>query len=131
MAWMWLGCAIALEVVATSSLKAAEGFTRLGPSLVVVIGYCGSTLMLGLTLKTFDIGMVYAIWSGVGTAVILVIGIAIFDEPATSLRMVGIALIIIGMVMLNLSSGGRESPHQDDKIVTTSDVSPMVGGDQL
>jgi multidrug transporter EmrE-like cation transporter len=110
MAWTWLACAIALEVVATSSLKAAEGFTRLWPSLIVVIGYCGSALMLGLTLKTFDIGMVYAIWSGAGTAVILLIGIAVFDEPATSLRMAGIALIIVGIVMLNLSGGRREVP---------------------
>jgi len=131
MAWMWLVCAIALEVVATSSLKAAEGFTRLWPSLVVVIGYCGSTLMLGLTLKTFDIGMVYAIWSGVGTAVILVIGITVFDEPATSLRMIGITLIIVGMVMLNLSGGHRESPHLDDKVTMTSDITKLGGGDQV
>jgi multidrug transporter EmrE-like cation transporter len=117
MAWMWLGCAIALEVVATSSLKAADGFTRLWPSLLVVIGYCGSVVMLGLTLKTFDVGMVYAIWSGAGTAVILLIGIAIFDEPATSMRLGGIALIIVGIVMLNLSGGGRESPPCDDQVV--------------
>jgi multidrug transporter EmrE-like cation transporter len=129
MAWMWLVCAIALEVVATSSLKAAEGFTRLWPSLIVVVGYCGSTLMLGLTLKTFDIGMVYAIWSGVGTAVILLIGIAVFDEPATSLRMVGIALIIVGIVMLNLSGGAREKAGPDDSVVR-SDVTQLGGGDQ-
>jgi small multidrug resistance pump len=102
--------------VATSSLKAADGFTRLWPSLLVVIGYCGSVAMLGLTLKTFDVGMVYAIWSGAGTAVILLIGIAIFDEPATSLRLGGIALIIVGIVMLNLS-GGRESPQGEGEVV--------------
>ena len=130
MAWMWLTCAIALEVVATSSLKAAEGFTRPLPSLVVVIGYLGSALMLGLTLKTFDIGMVYAIWSGAGTAVILLIGIAVFDEPATSLRMAGIAFIIIGIVMLNLSGGHRESPQLDDRTVVRSDISQLRGGDQ-
>jgi small multidrug resistance pump len=129
MAWMWLTCAIALEVVATSSLKAADGFTRPWPSLVVVIGYLGSALMLGLTLKTFDIGMVYAIWSGAGTAVILLIGIAIFGEPATSLRMAGIAFIIVGIVMLNLSGGHREGPRPDDGAVVGSDVNGMGGGE--
>jgi small multidrug resistance pump len=125
---MWLVCAIALEVVATSSLKAAEGFTRLWPSVIVVVGYSGSTLMLGLTLKTFDIGMVYAIWSGVGTAVILLIGIAVFDEPATSLRMGGITLIIVGIVMLNLSGGARESSHIDGGVVVRTDVVPLGSG---
>jgi len=123
MAWIWLSCAIALEVLATSSLKAAEGFTRLWPSLIVVIGYCGSTLCLGLTLKTFDVGMVYAIWSGVGTAVIILIGIAVFGEPATALRLAGIALIVAGVVMLNLSSH-RESPQLDDR---AADGTPDIG----
>ncbi len=103
MAWIWLSAAIVLEVIATSNLKASDGFSRLWPSVVVVIGYVGSLALLGLTLKSFDVGLVYAVWSGVGTAAIVVVGIAVFGEPMTAVRLAGVGLIIAGVVLLNLS----------------------------
>ena len=67
-AWIWLLIAIASEVIATSSLKATEGFTRLGPSIVVLVGYVGSFWCVSQTLDTIPLGVAYAVWSGVGIA---------------------------------------------------------------
>lgn len=107
--WFYLGLAIVAEVLATSMLKSSEGFTRLWPSLVVVLGYGVSFYFLSLTLKAIPVGMAYAIWSGVGT--VLIAGIAWFwygqklDLPA----LIGIGLIVSGVVVINLFS--RSAGH--------------------
>ncbi|HET8700785.1 MAG TPA: multidrug efflux SMR transporter, partial [Nitrococcus sp.] len=80
MQWLFLGVAIVAEVTATSALKAAEGFTRLWPSLIVVTGYAIAFYFLSLTLRSIPIGIVYAIWSGVGIALITLIGWVFFRQ---------------------------------------------------
>jgi small multidrug resistance pump len=102
-----LSFAILSEVVATVFLKFTDGFTNLVPSIVVVVGYVMSFWLLALILKDLDIGFVYAVWSGAGTALIAVIGIFAFGEAATALKVASIALIILGVIGLNL--GGASS----------------------
>ncbi len=105
MAWLALFGAIALEVIATVSLKTADGFTRFWPSVIVVLGYVGCFTLLGYALKTFDVALVYAIWSAIGTAAITIIGVMLFGESITLPRISGVVLIVIGVVVLNLSGG--------------------------
>lgn len=98
----YLTLAILLEVAGTTSLKFSQGFTKLVPSLIVVVCYGLSFWMLSLTLKKIDVGIAYAIWSAVGTALITAIGILWFKEPLTAIKIGSIVLIILGVVGLNL-----------------------------
>jgi small multidrug resistance pump len=97
-----LALAIAAEVAATLSLRASDGFTKLLPSVVVVLGYGVSFALLAIVLKHIAIGTTYAIWAGAGTAAIAVIGIVALGEPATALKVGSILLIIAGVIGLNL-----------------------------
>jgi small multidrug resistance pump len=103
MVWILLFGAIAAEVSATSALKLSDGFSKLAPSLVLAIGYITSLALLALVLKKMDVGVAYAIWSGVGTAAIAVIGIVAMKEPLTAAKVVGVLLIIGGVTTLNLA----------------------------
>ncbi|MET9343263.1 MULTISPECIES: DMT family transporter [unclassified Nonomuraea] len=104
MAWLLLFGAIATEVVATSALKLSNGFSHLGWSLVVVAGYVASFVLLAQVLKAhMDVGTAYAVWSGVGTAAIALIGAAFLGESLTLAKVAGILLIIGGVVVLNLA----------------------------
>lgn len=96
--------AICAEVVATSALKASEGFTRLLPSVIVVIGYVIAFTCLSLTLKTIPVGMAYAIWSGVGTALVAVVAWVVFKQHLDLPAIIGIALILSGTVIMNVFS---------------------------
>jgi small multidrug resistance pump len=98
-----LALAIAVEVAATISLRASDGFTRLLPSTIVVIGYATSFYLLSLILRDLSVGTTYAIWAGAGTAAIAVIGIVVLGEPATALKIVSIVLIVAGVIGLNLA----------------------------
>ena len=98
-----LTLAIAAEVAATVSLRYAEGFTRLLPSVIVVLGYGASFYLLSHILRELSVGTTYAIWAGAGTAAIAVIGIVVLGEPATAVKLGSIALIIAGVIGLNLS----------------------------
>ena len=98
---LWLALAIGSEIVATVSLKLSDGFTRLVPSVVVVLGYAMSFYALSISLRTIPLGVVYAIWSGVGTAAIVVIGLFLFRETLDAVKVIGIGLIITGVVVLN------------------------------
>ena len=97
-----LVAAIAFELVATASLKASDGFSRLGPSLLTVVGYGASFYLLALTLKRLEVGVVYAIWSGAGTALMALIGWWLFDEGLTLVKLASIGCIVIGVIGLNL-----------------------------
>lgn len=110
-AWMALLGAIALEVLATVSLKTADGFSRFWPSVLVVVGYVGCFSLLGFALKTFDVGLVYAIWSAIGTAAITIIGVMLFGESITIPRISGVILIVLGVIVLNLSGGEAHGAH--------------------
>lgn len=102
MPFLLLAGAIVAEVIATTCLKASDGFTTLWPSVATVVGYALAFGLLARTLKELDVSVAYAIWSGAGTALITLVGIAILDEPATAVKLGGIALIVAGVVMLNL-----------------------------
>ncbi|KPI30339.1 DMT family transporter [Streptomyces sp. NPDC048253] len=102
MGYLTLAGAIAAEVAATTAMKYSDGFSRLWPSLLTASGYVVSFLLLAQTLKTVGIGTAYAIWAGVGTAAIAVIGLALFGESLTAAKAVGILLIVGGVVVLNL-----------------------------
>ncbi|MER7178247.1 multidrug efflux SMR transporter [Streptomyces hyaluromycini] len=102
MGYLTLAGAIAAEVAATTAMKYADGFSRLWPSLLTGLGYVVSFLLLAQTLKTLSIGTAYAIWSGVGTATIAVLGLLLFGEALTLVKVVGILLIVGGVVVLNL-----------------------------
>src|SRR5262245_53458881 len=107
MSWFYLALAIMLEVSGTVSMKLSEGFTKVKPSVATFVFYILSLGALNFALKRIDIGVAYAIWAGLGTALIASIGILWFKEPATTLKMVSLALIIIGVVGLNLSGGAH------------------------
>jgi len=102
--WVFLSVAIVSEVIATSSLKASEGFSRLGPSAIVILGYAAAFYFLSLTLKTIPIGVAYAIWSGVGVALIALIAWVVFGQRLDLPGIIGISLIVAGVIVLNLFS---------------------------
>ena len=103
--YLYLALAILAEVTATSALAASAQFTRLLPSLVVVVGYGVAFWLLSLTLKTMPVGIVYAIWSGMGIVAIAVIGRLAFGQRLDAPAILGIALIVAGVLVINLLSG--------------------------
>jgi small multidrug resistance pump len=107
MAAVFLAGAIASEVVGTLFLRASEGFSRLWPSVGTAVGYALAFVLLAQALKSIDVGVAYAVWAGVGTALITIIGIVALGEPATALKFAGTALIVVGVVALNLSGGAH------------------------
>ena len=101
MQWLYLGTAIVAEVIATSVLKAADGFTRLLPSLVVIAGYATAFYCLSLTLRTMPLGIAYAVWSAVGIALVSVIGSLLYGQNLEVPAIIGIGLIVAGVVVVN------------------------------
>lgn len=102
--WLFLGTAIISEVIATSALKASDGFSRFWPSVIVVLGYAVSFYLLSLTLKTLPVGIAYAIWSGLGIVLISLIGIVLFGQKLDAPAVIGMGLIIAGVVVMNAFS---------------------------
>ena len=100
--WLLLLAAIGFEVAGTTSMKLSEGFTRLTPSVLIFVFYAASFALLTLVLKKLDMSVVYAIWSGLGTALIALIGFMYFRETVTLMKIAGILFIIAGVVLLNL-----------------------------
>ncbi|MFI8356236.1 DMT family transporter [Streptomyces cyaneofuscatus] len=97
-----LAAAIAAEVAGTTAMKYSEGFTRLWPSIGTAVGYLIAFTLLAQTLKTLSVGTAYAIWAGVGTAAVALIGILFLGESSSLVKIVGVGLIVIGVVVLNL-----------------------------
>lgn len=102
--YLYLAIAIVAEVAATSALKASEGFTRLGPTLIVAAGYGLAFYCLSLVLRTVPVGIAYAIWAGVGIVLIALIGALVLRQPLDAPAVVGIALIVAGVVVIQLFS---------------------------
>ncbi len=102
--WLFLLIAIVSEVIATSALKASDGFTQLWPSLVVVAGYATAFFFLALTLRTMPVGVAYAIWSGVGIVLITLIAWRVFGQALDVPALIGLGLIVAGVVVLNVFS---------------------------
>lgn len=95
--------AIATEVVGTLALRASDGLSRLVPTIIVIVGYLASFGLLAVVLKTMPVGIVYAIWSAVGVALVAVLGKVLFDDPVPPLAMVGMVLIVGGVALVSLS----------------------------
>ncbi len=106
MSWLYLSCAIAFEIVGTVAMKLSDGMTRLWPSLAVVACYLVAFAMLAQALKDIEVGVAYAIWSAVGTAAIAAIGVWVFGESVSLLKLAGILLIVAGVVSLRMAGGG-------------------------
>jgi small multidrug resistance pump len=107
--WIFLCVAIIAEVIATSALKSSEGFSKPIASVIVVLGYIIAFYCLSLTLKTIPVGIAYAIWSGVGIVLVTIIAWIVFDQKLDVWGIIGIALIMSGVLVLNLLS--KTSSH--------------------
>jgi small multidrug resistance pump len=107
MMWATLSAAILAEVLGTTAMKYSDGFSRLWPSLGTVAGYVVAFALLAQTLKTMSVGTAYAIWSGAGTAAIAAIGMTFMGEAATAAKLIGIALVIAGVLVLNLDGAAH------------------------
>jgi quaternary ammonium compound-resistance protein SugE len=103
MAWLWLCIAGLLEIVWAVGLKYTEGFTRVLPSAITVAAMLASVYFLALAVRTIPIGTGYAVWTGIGAAGVAILGMILFGEPKTFLRLGSIALIILGIVGLKLA----------------------------
>lgn len=104
MAWVFLVIAGLLEVVWAIGLKYTDGFTRIGPTAITVAAMVASVVLLGVALRDLPVGTGYAIWTGIGTIGTAVLGMLLFHEPATALRLASIGLIVAGIVGLKLVS---------------------------
>lgn len=102
--WLLLTVAIVSEVIATSALKASEGFTRLVPSCIVVVGYGVAFYFLSLALKSLPVGIAYAAWAGLGIVLVSAVAWIIYGEKLDAWAFVGIGLILSGIMVLNLFS---------------------------
>lgn len=103
-AYAYLAVAIIAEVIATSALKAANGFTVLVPSIITITGYVVAFFFLSLTLKTMPVGVAYAIWSGLGIVAVSVIAFVLYKQVLDLPAMLGMGLILAGVLVINLFS---------------------------
>lgn len=112
MYWIWLFVAILLEVAATVFLKLSDGFSKLVPTLIMALLYGISFFPLAIALKRMDVSVAYAVWSAVGTALVTIMGMFLFHEKISLVRITGIGLIILGVVALNLTERNK-TPNSD------------------
>ncbi len=104
MGWILLVVAIVLEVAGTTNMKLSEGFSKLVPSLLVLFFYALSIIALTFAVNRLDVSVAYAVWSGMGTALVAMIGLWFFQESVTTVKVVALGLIFVGVVMLHLTS---------------------------
>lgn len=104
MPYLFLAIAIVAEVIGTSALKASEGFSKTVPSIVTVVAYGAAFYCLSITLKTVPVGVAYAIWSGVGVALIAIVGWVLFDQKLDAAAIIGMGLIVAGVVVMQVFS---------------------------
>lgn len=102
--WSYLLIAIVCEVVATSALKPSMGFSRLGPSMIVILGYGAAFFFLSMTLEVIPVGVAYAIWSGVGVSLVALVAWLLFGQRLDLPAILGILLILSGIIIMNLFS---------------------------
>jgi multidrug transporter EmrE-like cation transporter len=105
MPWLLLGIAITGEVIATTALKASDGFAKWGYGGISIVGYGISFYFLAIVLKTIPVGVAYAIWAGAGVAMVTIIGVVLFGQKLDLFAYLGICLIVAGVIVLNLLSG--------------------------
>ena len=102
--FLFLAIAIVFEIIATSALKKSEEFTKLLPSIITIVGYFGAFYFLSFAIRTIPIGIAYAIWSGVGIVLITIIGAVFFKQIPDLPAIIGLALILIGVIVINVFS---------------------------
>ena len=102
--FLFLAIAIIFEIIATSALKKSEEFTKLIPSIITIVGYCGAFYFLSFAIRTIPIGIAYAIWSGVGIVLITIIGAVFFKQIPDLPAIIGLSLILIGVTVINIFS---------------------------
>ena len=102
MAWFLLSIAIIAEIAGTLFLKASDGLSKLWPSIGVAVGYTTAFTLMAISLKKLDIGITYAIWSGVGIMGAAIGGLLFFDQHLSKLNIIGMGIIIVGVVVMNL-----------------------------
>lgn len=107
--FLLLGISIVCEVTATISLKMAEGFTVIGPSIVTIIGYLASFTLLVRILEHMPLGLVYGIWGGVGSALTMLVGVLVWHDPFTPLTALGLGLVVVGVYFLNTGTDELEA----------------------
>jgi small multidrug resistance pump len=104
MCWLYLCLAVGLDVAGTVFLKLSDGMSRGLPSAIMFLCYGAAFIPLSLALRQMPVSMVYAIWSALGTALVVAIGVLCFHEPVNTMKCSGVALIVVGIVVLNLAS---------------------------
>lgn len=104
MSWIYLAVAIVAEIIATTALKASDGFSRLYPSLITVAGYVLSFYCLAIALRVIPVGIAYAVWSGAGIVAISLIGYLVFKQALDTAGLIGIGMIVAGVLVLNIFS---------------------------
>lgn len=102
--WTLLFVSVGAEVVGTLALRHADGFRRLGPSLLVAASYLTAIWLMSLSVRKLEVGLAYAVWAGCGTALTALLGIVLLGESYSLLKLAGVALIVLGVVVLNLSA---------------------------
>jgi small multidrug resistance pump len=107
MPWLLLSIAIAAEIAGTLFLKASDGLSKFWPSIGVLIGYATAFTLMAMTLKKLDVGITYAVWSGVGIIGAAIGGYFFFDQSLSRISLLGIAIIIVGVVVLNLGGSAH------------------------
>ncbi len=132
MPYAYLAAAIVFEILGTIGMKYADGFTRLIPSVLMVLCFAISFFCITFALKTLPVSLVYAIWAGVGTAIMAVVGLVIFNEPLPIQKVVATSLIILGVVMLNFSGhkaveqvAAETEAKEIKRVPSTSVVNPV------
>ena len=104
LSWAYLLVAILAEVIATSALKASDGFSRLWPSVITVVGYSVAFYCLSLTLKHIPVGVAYAVWSGLGAVLITAVSWVLFGQKLDAPALIGMGLIVAGVIVMNVFS---------------------------
>ena len=107
MPWLLLSIAIAAEIFGTLSLKASDGLSKLWPSIGVLVGYASAFALMAVSLKKLDVGITYAIWSGVGIIGAAIGGYIFFNQEISKVSMLGMAIIIVGVVVMNLGGASH------------------------
>lgn len=107
MAWLFLLAAIASELLATTALKLSDGFTKLGWTLAMAVGYGAAFYLLSLVVRTMPLGFAYAVWSGLGTIGAVVISVKLFGQPQSLSLWLGALMVIAGVVVMNLSTNAH------------------------
>ena len=106
-AWLLLVAAVTMEVIGTTALKLSDGFSRLIPTLVTVSGYLMAFIALGFVLKRMEVGVAYAVWAGLGTALVALVGVFFFGESMNWVKAASLLLIVTGLIGLNLAGGSH------------------------